>query len=369
MAPAVEAPRPSFGIEGSRLRDFEGSKFIPINLAVLNRATIAIAIAVCLCGCSQPRGASERAPIRIAVGSQTDMVYLPTTLAQQLGYYEQEGLRVAIVDTAAGAKALEALLGGSADVVTGFYDHAIQMAADGKSIKAFVSMVRYPGAVAILSPEAAQRIHSVEDLKGATAGVTSPGSSSHFFLNFLLRKHGLSPADVSVVGTGGGASRVMAIERNKVAVGVLYEPGVTQLLHRSSSARILADTRTGEGVQQIYGVPNYPSAVLYSNGAWLKENPDTARRLARAMQRTLKWIQEHSAEQIMERMPASFRGDAPALYLEALQHSLPMYSPDGVMRPEGAEAVRKVLAVSIDKVRTAKFDLAETYTNEFIQSK
>jgi NitT/TauT family transport system substrate-binding protein len=302
----------------------------------------------------------------MAVGSQTELVYLASTLAQQLGYYEQEGLNVAIADTTGGSKALEALLGGSADVVTGFYDHTIQMAAEGKSIQAFVTMVRYPGAVAVLSPEGARKIHRLEDLKGATAGVTAPGSSSHFFLNFLLVKHGLSPSDLSVIGLGGGASRVMALERSKVDLGILFEPGVTQLLRRSPSSVILADTRTREGVQEVYGTATYPSAVLYAAGSWLKQNPEPARRLARAIQRTLAWIQEHSPEQIMEKMPISFRGDTPAFYLEALRHSLPMFSPDGMMTREGAEAVRKVLAVSSEKVRTAKIDLAATYTNEFL---
>src|SRR4051812_15864446 len=158
-------------------------------------------------GCRQQTSSPHRTPVRMAVGSQTELVYLASTLAQQLGYYEQEGLNVAIADATGGSKALEALLGGSADVVTGFYDHTIQMAAEGKSIQAFVTMVRYPGAVAVLSPEGARKIHRLEDLKGATAGVTAPGSSSHFFLNFLLVKHGLSPSDLSVIGLGGGASR------------------------------------------------------------------------------------------------------------------------------------------------------------------
>jgi NitT/TauT family transport system substrate-binding protein len=317
-------------------------------------------------GCRQPSPRSQYIPVRMAIGSQTEMVYLASTLAQQLGYYEQEGLNVAITDTAGGSKALEALLGGSADVVTGFYDHTIQMAAEGKSIQAFVTMVRYPGAVAVLSPEGAKKIHRLEDLKGATAGVTAPGSSSHFFLNFLLAKHGLSPNDVSVIGLGGSASRVMAMERSKVDLGILFEPSVTQLLRRSPSALILADTRTREGVQEVYGTATYPSAVLYTPTSWLKQNPESARHLARAIQRTLAWIQEHSPEQIMDKMPASFRGDNPAFYLEALQHSLPMFSPDGIMTPEGAEAVRKVLAVSSEKVRTAKIDLAATYTNKFL---
>jgi NitT/TauT family transport system substrate-binding protein len=45
-----------------------------------------------------------------------------------------------------------------------------------------------------------------------------------------------------------------------------------------------------------------------------------------------------------------------------------MFSTDGVMHREGAEAVRELLAGSIDKVRAANVDLAKTYTNDFVES-
>ena len=117
-----------------------------------------VALALVLPGCRTSSESNGRMRIAVAVGSQTDMVYLPTTLAQRLGYYEEEGLTVAISDTASGAKALEALIGGSADVVTGFYDHTIQMAAQGKSLKAFISIARYLGGVVVTSPTAAARL-------------------------------------------------------------------------------------------------------------------------------------------------------------------------------------------------------------------
>ena len=81
----------------------------------------------------------------IAIGGQTPKwCILPTTLAQALGYYEAEGLDVELQDFEGGAKALQALIGGSADVVSGYYDHTIQMAAEGREFVAFVTMLRYP---------------------------------------------------------------------------------------------------------------------------------------------------------------------------------------------------------------------------------
>ena len=77
-------------------------------------------------------------------------------------------------------------------------------------------------------------------------------------------------------------------------------------------------------------------------------------------------MQTHRPEEIASRTPASFRGADEALYVEALAQSMPMFSPDGRMSPDGAEAVRKLLAGSMDKVRSATIDLSNTYTNEFV---
>src|SRR3954470_14085280 len=131
------------------------------------------------------RRASTHTRVRIAVGGQTQMVYLVTTLAQELGFYRDEGLEVELQDFQGGAKALQALVGGSADVVSGYYDHTIQMAAEGRELVAFVTMLRYPGLVLATSPQAAAEVTTIEKLQGRIAGVTTPGSSSHMFLTFL----------------------------------------------------------------------------------------------------------------------------------------------------------------------------------------
>lgn len=294
------------------------------------------------------------------------MVYLPTTLAQQLDYYRQEGLNVTLQDFPGGAKALEALLGGSSDVVSGFYDHTIQMAAESRELKAFVTMLRYPGFVVAVSPATSKKIFRIADLKGAVVGVTAPGSSSHFMINYLLFRQGLRPEDISAIGIGATATAVAAVERGKVDAAVMFDPAVSQLLKRNPNVLLLADTRTTYGVQEVFGTEIYPASVLYSTADWIKHNADTAGRLAKAIRRTLQWIQEHSPEQIAEKMPEAHRGADRAIYLEALAKAIPMYSPDGIMTLQGAEAVKKVLSLSIEKIRDANVDVSKTYTNEFL---
>jgi NitT/TauT family transport system substrate-binding protein len=322
---------------------------------------VLLRIAFCLLlltGC----GGGKIAEIKVAIGGQAQLIYLPVTLAQELGYYKDAGLNVTLLDFPGGAKALEALMGGSADVVCGFYDHTIQMAAQGKDLRAFVAMLRYPGLV-LVSPS----ISGIEDLKGKTVGVSAPGSSTHMFLNYLLVKHGMKPEDVSNASIGMSATAVGAVTHNKVDAAVMTDPALAIVRKQMPGLHILADTRTAEGVQSVFGVESYPSAVLYSKTDWVERNRDTARQLAGVITKTLSWMRSHSPEEIRGKMPASFRTEDPATDVEVLRTAQAMLSLDGKFTPEAIEAVRRVLSTSLPAVRDAKIDLAKTYTNELVQ--
>ena len=313
-------------------------------------------------------GPASGGTVRMGVGGQPLLVYLPTTLAQQLGYYKEAGVDVQLDDLQGGSKALQALQGGSVDVVSGFYDHTIQMAAKGKEVKAFVGMLQYPSVVLAVSPKAKKPIKTIKDLQGATVGVTAPGSSTDFFLKFLLRKNGLSPDAAPVVAIGGDATAVAAMENGKVDAAVMIDPSLSQLQKRvgKDNLVILSDTRTAEGVQNAFGVSTYPAAVLYSTGDWINKNPDTTRKLAGAIQRTLTWIQGHSAEEIAAKMPPQYAGDDKSVYVASIEAAKKAYSPDGMIHEDGAKEVLSVLKQSIPEVGSATIDLSKTYTNEYL---
>ena len=306
--------------------------------------------------------------IRIAIGGQNQLIYLPTTLARELGYYRDEGLDVELQDFVGGAKALQAAVGGSAEVVSGFYDHTIQMAAEGKAFTSFVTMTRYPGLALAVSPKTAD-VAAIEDLKGRVAGVTTAGSSSQMLLTYLLTRHGVPVDSVSVTSIGSAATAIAAMEHGTVAAGMMADPAFTLLAKRNPQTRVLADLRTADGVRDAFGTSSYPGAVIYASADWIASHRDAAARVARAVVRTLRWMQTHQPEEIAARAPSEFKGDDAALYADSIRHSMTMFSPDGIMAADGAEAVHGLLAESLEKVRSAKVDLSRTYTNEFLNGR
>jgi NitT/TauT family transport system substrate-binding protein len=337
----------------------------------MNRAVFSLVslVSFALIGCSSCAARPDNGlrHVRIAVGGQNQMVYLPTTLAQELGFYREEGIEAELQDFAGGSKALQAAVGGSADVVSGFYDHTIQMAAEGREFVAFVTMLRFPGLVLVTSPQSAATLPTIGALKGHVAGVTTAGSSSQMLLTYILQRNGLASDAVSITAIGSAATAVAALEHGKVDVGMIADPAFTLVHRRNPTVRVLADLRTAEGVNAALGTHAYPASVLYAKGEWIGANRDTTQRLARAITRTLAWMQAHTPQEIADKTPKTFRGEDDALYVEALKASMPMFSPDGAMPEEGPEVVRTLLAGSMETVRAATIDVSKTYTNEFIR--
>src|SRR6202023_4389285 len=98
--------------------------------------------------------------VTIAVGGAGCLCYLPTVLARELGEYDKAGVDVEIVNFKGGSQALAAVLGGSADVVSGYYDHCVNLAAKNQALQAFVVYDRYPGLVLVVAPRNSATITS-----------------------------------------------------------------------------------------------------------------------------------------------------------------------------------------------------------------
>src|SRR6516225_8912741 len=251
--------------------------------------------------------AAAQSKVTVAVGGGACLCYLPTVLAKQLGEFEKAGIDVDLVDLKGGSDALKAVLGGSADVVSGYFDHCVNLAAKKQELQAFVVYDRYPGLVLVVSPSHSEEIKSIKDLAGKKVGVTAPGSSTDFFLKYLLKKNDIDPAGTAVIGVGLGATAVAAMEQGQIDAAVMLDPSVTVLQGSHGDLRILSDTRTEKDTLAVFG-GEYPGGALYSTAAWVASHEKEVQALTNAIVSTLSWIHSHSAEDIMAKMPAEMVG-------------------------------------------------------------
>ena len=309
--------------------------------------------------------AVEKPKLTVAVGGKNLLYYLPLTIAETRGYLKDEGLDVTIADFAGGSRALQALVGGSADVVSGAFEHTINMQVKGQRLRAFALQGRAPQIVLGVNPKTMPDFKSVADLKGKKLGVTAPGSSTNILANFVLAKGGLKPGDVAIIGIGTGTGAVGAMRSGQIDAISNLDPVITQLT-RSGDLKIVSDTRVVAEADRIFGGP-MPAGCLYTQQSFLDKNPQTAQALANAIVRADKWIQGAGASDIIKAVPESYLLGDRAVYVDAFLAAKGALSPDGMFPEAGAETARRALA-SIDKeIADARIDLAAIYTNDFVK--
>src|SRR5712671_2598439 len=335
---------------------------------ILAMLSAALALLGALLGAAQApvqAQALEKKQITLGVGGKTSLYYLPLTIAERLGHFKEQGLEVTINDFRGGAQSLQALVGGSADVVTGAYEHTIRMQAKGQDVRALIELGRFPGIVLGIRKVRAAAYKSPADLKGMKIGVSAPGSSTNFFVMYLMAKAGLKPADAAYIGVGIGPSVIAAIKRGDIDAVSNLDPMMTKL-EMDGDVEVVADSRTEEGTRAIFGGSN-PAAVLYARQDFIARNPNTTQALVNAFYKTLKWLERASPEQVAATVPEEYWLGDKALYMAAVKASKPAYSLDGVIPAAGMRSANDMLIAFDEELKGANVDLARTFDDRFVK--
>ncbi len=269
----------------------------------------------------------EKPNLRLSVGGKVLVAYLPLTIAEQRGYFKKEGLDVEISDFQAGNKALQALVGGSADIGCGAYEHTIYMAAKGFPLKAIALQANSFGLVVAIQKDMASSYHSLADLKGMKIGVTGPGSASAIGLRMLLSKASLTADDVSIIGVGGGPGAVAAVKTGKLDAIANFDPAIS-LLERDGAIRIILDTRKQKDLEYLYGGP-FAASAFYVDARFAEQNPKTMQAFVNAVSAALDWLNKASTDEIVATVPPEYYAGDRALYRAMIESNRGRVSADG----------------------------------------
>jgi sulfonate transport system substrate-binding protein len=310
-------------------------------------------------------GPPEKTNLKLGVGGQGQIIYMPLTLADQLGYFKDEGLSVEINDLKGGADALTAMIGGSTDATMGFYEHTIRTQTQGKSIEMIATCDLYPGLV-MFAGKSHPEAKSIKDLGNLKIGITSAGSSTEEMVKYLFKKNGMDPAAAQTVAVGSGGPAITALKNGVVDALVTVEPAASTI-EKSGDGTVVYDTRTEQGTRDVFG-GSWPAGGFYTPTEFVQQNPRTAAALARVAVKTLQYIHSHSAEDIASKLPGQMfypDGDQ-AGFAKVLDANLKMFSADGKMPSDGPQNVLETLKAADTQTDWSKVDLSKTFTNDLV---
>lgn len=327
--------------------------------------TVALAAALATAVCCQANAADPALEkVTVATSGRAVTGYLPLTIADRLGYFKKGGLEVEILDFAGGSKSMEALLGGSADLMTGSYEHTMLLQRRGAFPQALVLLATSYGGVIAIRKDKAANYHSPQDLKGMVFGVSAPGSAMAMALQIYLKQHGVSPDDVPTISVGQGSGAVAAIKGKKVDGIANPDPVITRL-QNDDDVVTLIDTRTAKGVAELYGGP-IAATTINVMPKFVKERPKTSQAFVTAIVRALRWIHSASVDEIVDAVPPEFYGPDKNVYRQIIAVFKENLSADGHVTPQLQENTLKVARIGA-LGPTAQVDLAATYSDKFVE--
>lgn len=334
---------------------------------VLNRRQFSLSAALAASAWAVPSASTEtrleKSKVTLAVSGKASFYYLPLTIAEQLGYFEQERIELEIIEFQSVLKAQQALALGAADVVCGAFDHVISLHSKNQFVQSFVALGRAPQMAMGVSIKNIPNYKEVIDLKGKKIGITAPGAASNLMASLFVQRAGLLSSEVSFIGVGTAAGAIAAIRSGQIDAVCNLEPVMT-MLEQKGDIKIISDARTLKGTQALYG-GLMPAACLYAPPDFIHKNRLVTQALTNAMVHALKWLQTAGPRDLMKAVPEAYLLGDRGLYLASYNNLRESISLDGMIADEEARTALRALSNFDPTVKLDKIELPKTFTNVF----
>lgn len=185
--------------------------------------------------CQKPKqAASADGPcagetLRISQATDGSMLYIADEIAAAKGMFAKQGLTIDRIALGGGSEAVQALVGGSADVTLSTHPTVLSTREKGGPVLTFAtvmdSLLYGLTMKSDIAPEEESEEAVVDALRGKKVGITSAGSSTDRIMRYMFLQHGLDPdKDVEIVATGGSSEMVASFARGSIDAYVISPP-------------------------------------------------------------------------------------------------------------------------------------------------
>lgn len=166
-------------------------------------------------------------PLTIVLDWFLNPDHAPLFVAQEKGYFQQEGLAVKFITPADPNDPPKLVAAHKADLAISYQPNLIMQVTQGLPLVRIATLIDTPLNCLAVNPDS--NIHSIADLKGKTIGYC--GATDYVSLTLMLAPHGLSLKDVHLVNVNYDLVQALLMHRVDAIIGICrnFEPIEMQL--------------------------------------------------------------------------------------------------------------------------------------------
>jgi len=153
---------------------------------------------------------SHLKPLTLVLDWFVNPDHAPIFVAQQQGFFKQQGLDVKIISPADPSDPPKLVAAGKADLALTYQPQLVMQVSQGLPLVRIASLIDTP--LDCLAVNAASHIYSIADLKGKTIGYSS-GAIDQATLKIMLEHHGLSLNDVKLINVRYGLTQALMADK------------------------------------------------------------------------------------------------------------------------------------------------------------
>jgi ABC-type nitrate/sulfonate/bicarbonate transport system substrate-binding protein len=220
-----------------------------------------------------------------------------TYIGEDAGFFKKHCLNARLIPVNTGPAGLAQLQSGSLHFSDSSFDNVLRARAKGLPIKAVVgesagvpySLVVRKGLPLENAPQGYPAV--MKDLLGKKIGVFGLGTGSEYFVRALLRSAGLDPNGVTFIAVGSTPTQLAALENGAVDAVIMADPAQDIAVGNGYGSIIVDLRKSGVGPKEIQGLTG-TFQVKVGAEAFVRENPDIARRYVKANEEAVQWIRD-----------------------------------------------------------------------------
>lgn len=228
--------------------------------------------------------------------------WLPVYLAQELGYYREEGLEVQFITYKDGPLALMGLLNGDAQFCLIGFEPVLMAFEKGQDSKVILTTLNSQPYTFV----GRKGLNSVRDFKGKVVFAGMPGSAPYFFVKTILRNNGLDPdKDVTFASLEYGAE-IVAMSKGDIDGAFVRATRSPEVL--KAGANILVDATDPRQHKAVYNSERYEAMAVQVTNEYIKEHPEDVQRFTNAVYKAMQWQAVHNDEEVARTVSPLFPG-------------------------------------------------------------